>query len=42
MRYQALGEAIVDEAVVHGVELIVMGSAPRWRRWSRFFSPTVD
>ena len=24
------------------VDLIVMGSAPRWRRQSRFFSPTVD
>ena len=23
-------------------DLIVMGSAPRWRRQSRFFSPTVD
>jgi len=22
--------------------LIVLGSAPRWRRQSRFFSPTVD
>ena len=23
-------------------DLIVMGSAPRWRRQSRFFSPTVE
>src|SRR6185436_11304063 len=23
-------------------DLIVLGSAPRWRRQSRFFSPTVD
>jgi len=22
--------------------LIVLGSAPKWRRQSRFFSPTVD
>ena len=26
----------------HEVDLIVLGSAPRWRRQSRFFSPTVD
>ena len=25
-----------------GADLIVMGSSPRWRRQSRFFSPTVD
>jgi nucleotide-binding universal stress UspA family protein len=25
-----------------GADLIVLGSAPRWRRRSRFFSPTVD
>ena len=25
-----------------GVDLIVMGSSPRWRRQSRFFGPTVD
>ena len=25
-----------------GADLIVLGSAPRWRRQSRFFSPTVD
>ena len=23
-------------------DLIVLGSSPRWRRQSRFFSPTVD
>jgi basic amino acid/polyamine antiporter, APA family len=42
VRARAIGEAIVDEARAEGVDLIVMGSAPRWRRQSRFFSPTVD
>jgi nucleotide-binding universal stress UspA family protein len=42
VRARALGEAIVDEARAANVELIVMGSSPRWRRQSRFFSPTVD
>jgi APA family basic amino acid/polyamine antiporter len=42
VRARALGEAIVDEARRGDVDLIVMGSAPRWRRQSRFFSPTVD
>jgi APA family basic amino acid/polyamine antiporter len=42
VRSRAIGEAIVEEARREGVDLIVMGSAPRWRRQSRFFSPTVD
>ncbi len=42
VRSRAIGESIVHEAVAHNVDLIVMGSAPRWRRQSRFFSPTVD
>jgi basic amino acid/polyamine antiporter, APA family len=42
VRARALGEAIVEEANRRGADLIVMGSAPRWRRQSRFFSPTVD
>jgi nucleotide-binding universal stress UspA family protein len=42
VRARAIGEAIVDEAIEHDVDLIVLGSAPRWRRQSRFFSPTVD
>ena len=42
VRARALGEAIVEQARERDVELIVLGSAPRWRRQSRFFSPTVD
>jgi basic amino acid/polyamine antiporter, APA family len=42
VRSRSLGEAIVERAVERDVDLIVMGSAPRWRRQSRFFSPTVD
>ena len=42
VRARAIGEAIVDHASNDGVDLIIMGSAPRWRRQSRFFSPTVD
>ena len=42
VRARAIGEAIVEEGTLHSVDLIVMGSAPRWRRQSRFFSPTVD
>jgi APA family basic amino acid/polyamine antiporter len=39
---RSIGHAIVDEAARRRVDLIVMGSSPRWRRQSRFFSPTVD
>jgi len=42
VRHQDLGAAIVEEAVSGKAELIVMGSSPRWRRWSQFVSPTVD
>ena len=42
VRGRAIGEAIVEEARGDGVDLILLGSAPRWRRQSRFFSPTVD
>ena len=40
VRARAIGHAIVEAA--GDVDLIVVGSAPRWRRQSRFFSPTVD
>jgi len=42
VRARALGDAIVDAAAESGADLIVLGSSPRWRRQSRFFSPTVD
>jgi APA family basic amino acid/polyamine antiporter len=42
VRARALGDAIIAAAAESGSDLIVLGSAPRWRRQSRFFSPTVD
>jgi APA family basic amino acid/polyamine antiporter len=42
LRARAIGEAIVAAARESGADLIVLGSSPRWRRQSRFFSPTVD
>src|SRR4051794_8242083 len=42
VRARAIGQAIVDAAADLGVDLIVVGSAPKWRRQSRFFSPTVE
>ena len=42
VRARSIGEAIVEEARERDVDLIVLGSAPRWRRQSRFFSPTVE
>jgi basic amino acid/polyamine antiporter, APA family len=42
VRSRSLGEAIVREAELRDSDLIVMGSHPRWRRQSRFFSPTVE
>ena len=42
IRARSIGHAIVEEAAKRDADLIVLGSAPRWRRQSRFFSPTVD
>jgi basic amino acid/polyamine antiporter, APA family len=42
VRARSIGEAIVEKAREDDVDLVVLGSAPRWRRQSRFFSPTVD
>ena len=42
VRARSIGEAIVEQATEQDVDLIVLGSAPRWRRQSRFFSPTVE
>jgi APA family basic amino acid/polyamine antiporter len=42
VRARSIGEAIVDEAERSGADLIILGSAPRWRRQSKFFSPTVE
>jgi APA family basic amino acid/polyamine antiporter len=42
VRARSIGDAIVTEAKSRGNDLIVVGSSPRWRRQSRFFSPTVE
>ena len=42
VRARSISEAIVAEAAAADVGLIILGSAPRWRTQSRFFSPTVD
>jgi APA family basic amino acid/polyamine antiporter len=42
IRARSIGEAIVKATEESGADLIVLGSAPKWRRQSRFFSPTVD
>jgi basic amino acid/polyamine antiporter, APA family len=42
VRARSIGHAIVEEARSRGADLVVLGSSARWRRQSRFFSPTVD
>jgi APA family basic amino acid/polyamine antiporter len=42
VRARSRSEAIVAEAARVGADLVVLGSAARWRAGSRFFSPTVD
>jgi nucleotide-binding universal stress UspA family protein len=42
VRARSIGQAIVDVAREIDADLIVLGSSPRWRRQSAFFSPTVD
>jgi APA family basic amino acid/polyamine antiporter len=42
VRARSIGKAIVEQAVESDSDLIVLGSSPRWRRQSAFFSPTVD
>lgn len=42
VRARSIGEAIVEAAEASEADMVVMGSAPRWRRQSRFFSPTVE
>ncbi|MBA3244076.1 MAG: amino acid permease [Actinobacteria bacterium] len=42
VRSRSIGQAIVAEAASRDSDLIVLGSAARWRRQSAFFSPTVD
>jgi APA family basic amino acid/polyamine antiporter len=39
---RSIGTAIVEQARELNADLIVLGSSPRWRRQSRFFSPTVE
>ena len=42
VRGREIGQAVVETARDRDADLILMGSAPRWRRQSRFWSPTVD
>jgi basic amino acid/polyamine antiporter, APA family len=42
VRARSIGQAILDAAGERRADLILLGSSPKWRRQSRFFSPTVD
>jgi APA family basic amino acid/polyamine antiporter len=42
VRARSIGHAIVEEAERLAADLVVLGSSPRWRRQSQFFSPTVQ
>jgi APA family basic amino acid/polyamine antiporter len=42
VRARAIGDAILAVAAETGADVIMLGSSPRWRRHSRFFSPTVE
>lgn len=42
VRARSIGKAIVEQAAARNADLIVLGSSPRWRRQSAFFSPTVE
>jgi basic amino acid/polyamine antiporter, APA family len=42
VRSRSIGYAIIDAAKERNADVVVLGSSPRWRRQSRFFSPTVD
>jgi APA family basic amino acid/polyamine antiporter len=39
---RSIGTAVVEQARELDADLIVLGSGARWRRQSRFFSPTVE
>lgn len=42
VRTRSIGAAVVEQASELDADLIVIGSGARWRRHSRFFSPTVE
>ena len=42
VRGRSIGAAVIEAAKTTDADLILMGSSPRWRRQSRFFSPTVE
>jgi APA family basic amino acid/polyamine antiporter len=42
VRTRSIGAAVIEQARQVKADLIVIGSGARWRRHSRFFSPTVE